>query len=155
MKLAVAASFTAEPLLDSLAFWGAKLEWHPEIEFAAYNQVFQQLLDPTSLFGSNRRGANIVLVRPEDWVRYGHQAGDAPDTTKLPATAKELVTAVRGAAQRSSVPHFVLLCPSSPARSSDAGLKQAEECMVTALQDAVGVHVFSSRELLAAYSATN
>ncbi|HET8826740.1 MAG TPA: amino acid adenylation domain-containing protein [Terriglobales bacterium] len=154
MKLAVAASFTAEPLLDSLAFWGAKLEY-PEIEFAAYNQVFQQLLDPTGLFASNRRGANIVLVRPQDWVRYGHAADEAPDAAKLVATANEFVSAVRGAAQRSSVPYLVLLCPSSPARFNDAGLKQAEDHIATSLQGAVGLHVFSSRELLAAYSSTN
>jgi amino acid adenylation domain-containing protein/FkbH-like protein len=155
MKLAVAASFTAEPLLDSLAFWGEKLEWRPEIEFAAYNQVFQQLLDPASLFASNRKGANIVLVRPEDWVRYGHGGGSAPESTKLLSTANELVSALRGAAQRSSVPYLVLLCPSSPTRSNDAELKQAEEQILTSLQDVVGVHLFSSRELLAAYLATN
>jgi len=103
MKLAVAASFTAEPLLDSLAFWGEKIEWRPEIEFAAYNQVFQQLLDPAGLFASNRRGANILLVRPEDWVRYGQEAGSAPNAAKLLATANEFVTAVRDAARRSSV----------------------------------------------------
>ncbi|HWH57599.1 MAG TPA: amino acid adenylation domain-containing protein [Terriglobales bacterium] len=155
MKLAVAASFTAEPLLDSLAFWGEKLEWRPEIEFAAYNQAFQQLLDPAGLFARNRRGANILLVRPEDWVRYGQEAGSAPNAAKLLATANEFVTAVRDAARRSSVPYLVLLCPSSPIKWNDSALKQAEDHIVTSLQGAVGVHVFSSRELLAAYSSTN
>ena len=155
MKLAVAASFTAEPLLDSLAFWGEKLEWRPEIEFAGYNQVFQQLLDPASLFATNRKGANIILVRPEDWVRYGREAGNSPDSTKLLSTANEFVTAMRGAAQRSSVPYLVLLCPSAPARSDDAALKQAEEHIVASLQGAPGVHVFGFREILATFAAAS
>ena len=155
MKLAVAASFTAEPLLDSLAFWGEKLQWRPEIEFAAYNQVFQQLLDPAGLFSTNRKGANIVLVRPEDWARYGHEAGNSPDSTKLLSIANELVTAVRGAAQRSSAPYLVLLCPSAPARSNDPALKNAEEHIVSSLQGAPGVHVFGSHEILATFASTS
>src|SRR5690242_16150838 len=115
MKLAVAASFTAEPLLESLTFWSEKLQWQSDVQFAAYNQIFQQLLDPASLFGTNPRGANIVLVRPEDWVRYGHESGNAPDAEQLQSTAQELVTAVRAAAQRSPAPFLVCVCPSSPA----------------------------------------
>ncbi|NJR57182.1 MAG: AMP-binding protein, partial [Acaryochloris sp. CRU_2_0] len=72
LKLAITATFTAEPLTDSLQFWQQQLE--PELEwwmeFAPYNQVFQQLLDPSSLLRQNQRGINVVLVRLEDWIRY-------------------------------------------------------------------------------------
>lgn len=49
--IAIAATFTAEPIADSLAFWMRELNIVSDnsIEFAPYNQIFQQLLDPTSL----------------------------------------------------------------------------------------------------------
>ena len=41
-----------------------------EVIFAPYNQIFQQLLDPESESGRNLAGANVLLVRPEDWLKY-------------------------------------------------------------------------------------
>src|SRR5690242_16004645 len=139
MRIAVAATFTAEPLAESLAFWGEKLGWNPEIEFAGYNQVFQQLLDPSSLFATSRKSANVVLVRPEDWVRHGHDSDGNACKDKLLSTSRELITAVRAAAQRSSVPYLVCVCPSSPARAGDEILKQAEQQIVSDLRDVTGL----------------
>jgi FkbH-like protein/FkbM family methyltransferase len=65
--IAIAATFTAEPVEESIAFWMQALDIPSQIEFAPYNQVFQQLLAPSSLFASNVRGVNVVLVRFEDW----------------------------------------------------------------------------------------
>ncbi|MCA1601397.1 MAG: hypothetical protein LC776_07060, partial [Acidobacteria bacterium] len=47
--IAITATFTAEPIEESLSFWMQELDISSEIEFAPYNQVFQQLLDPASL----------------------------------------------------------------------------------------------------------
>ena len=68
--LAITATFTAEPIADSLNFWCQTAELPYEVAFAPYNQVFQQLLDPTSLLAQNKQGVNLLLIRPEDW--YGH-----------------------------------------------------------------------------------
>ncbi len=67
-----------------------------EIRFAAYNQVFQELLDPTGLLARNAGGVNVVLVRFDDWPAAG---------------AAEFVDAVRAAAGRMAVPLIVVLCP--------------------------------------------
>ena len=67
-----------------------------EIRFAAYNQVFQELLDPAGLLGRNAGGVNVVLVRFDDWPAAG---------------AAEFVDAVRAAAARMTVPVIVVLCP--------------------------------------------
>lgn len=67
-NIAITANFTADPVEDSLAFWMKELNLPSSIEFAPYNQVFQQLLDPTSLLGSNQDGVNVVLLRLEDWA---------------------------------------------------------------------------------------
>lgn len=73
LQVAVAATFTAEPLEDSLEFWFDALGISADIKFAGYNQVFQQLLDPGSLLSTNTEGLNVVLVRPEDLLRGGPQ----------------------------------------------------------------------------------
>ncbi len=44
--IAISATFTAEALEPTLAFWLRKLKLDYPIRFASYNQVFQQLLDP-------------------------------------------------------------------------------------------------------------
>ena len=69
-----------------------------EVRFAAYNQVFQELLDPAGVLARNTGGVNVVLVRFDDWP-----AGQAP--------AAEFVDAVRAAAGRMAVPLIVVLCP--------------------------------------------
>ena len=66
-RIAIAATFTAEPVEEALRYWMEELEVAGEIEFAPYNQIFQQLLDPSSLLSNNERGINTLLVRLEDW----------------------------------------------------------------------------------------
>jgi len=70
ITIAITATFTAELIEEPLAYWMKELEIQSRIEFSPYSQVFQQLLDPLSLFSKNDKGINIVLVRLEDWWRY-------------------------------------------------------------------------------------
>ena len=67
--VAIAATFTAEPVEESIAFWTDTLGAPFKTEFAPYGQVFQQLLSPDSLLNSNQKGLNVLLVRMEDWQR--------------------------------------------------------------------------------------
>ncbi len=82
--LAIAATFTAEPLEEVLAFWNDELSLELPIRFAPYHQVFQALLDPSSPLASNGGGVNAVLIRLEDWAAAGD---DAPE---------QFVAALRG-----------------------------------------------------------
>ena len=85
---AVAATFTAEPIQEPLAFWQRKIGKKGHIAFAPYNQVFQELLDPESLLSRNALGVNIVLFRPEDFrdrTRTGLPR--VPDTRREKALA--------------------------------------------------------------------
>jgi FkbH-like protein/FkbM family methyltransferase len=68
LTIAVSATFTAEPIKDSLAFWMRELKIPANLVFAPYNQPFQQLLDPHSVLSTNRNGLNVMLVRVEDWI---------------------------------------------------------------------------------------
>src|ERR1700676_2118634 len=71
--IAIAATFTAEPLKDSLDFWIDKLGLQASIEFAPYNHVMQSLLDMQGPFSRNKGGLNVVLMRLEDWYRFRDQ----------------------------------------------------------------------------------
>jgi FkbH-like protein/FkbM family methyltransferase len=84
VTIAVTATFTAEPLESSLAFWMKEIETPSRIVFAPYNQTFQQLLDPSSLLSENRDGVNVALIRFEDWI--GNAANASPN---ISASGKE------------------------------------------------------------------
>ena len=98
-----------------------------EIRFAAYNQVFQELLDPAGLFARNTSGVNVVLIRFEDW-----SAGQAA----------EFVDAVREAAVRLSVPLLIVLC---------AGTGEFDDCMRRGFAHLPSVHLITAAEIAALY----
>src|SRR5512139_45301 len=93
--VAISATFTAEPLRDALAFWFERLGLDFSIRFAPYNQVFQQLLDHSSLLGQNRGGVNVVLLRIEDWMRFRDASSTGLEA--LEDDARRLVTSIRSA----------------------------------------------------------
>ena len=97
--LAIGATFTAEAIQPAMAFWVAQLGLDCEVRFAGYGQLFQELLDPESLFGRNR-GFNVALVRFEDWAAAG-----------IEDSARMLAKALREAAGRLRAPLIVAVCP--------------------------------------------
>ncbi|MGB1129586.1 MAG: hypothetical protein ACPG4K_06025, partial [Haloferula sp.] len=54
----LSATFTSEPLHTALEAWLREFGFAAEIQFAPYNQVLQQLLDPGSLLSGNASGVN-------------------------------------------------------------------------------------------------
>ncbi len=59
--IAITATFTAELIEESLSYWMQELCIPFNTEFAPYNQVFQQLLDPASLLSTNQHGVMWFL----------------------------------------------------------------------------------------------
>ena len=98
-----------------------------EFRFAAYHQVFQELLDPTGLFASNTSGVNVVLVRFDDWP-----AGQA----------SEFVDAVRAAAGRTAVPLILVLCP---------GALQFDDVVRRGVAGLPSVYVLTAAEIATLY----
>jgi FkbH-like protein/FkbM family methyltransferase len=85
VELCIAATFTAEPIEDPLAFWAQHFGTPVEIRFAPYNQIFQQLLASGSLFHKNRSGVNIILIGLEDWLQKVAPADPKVDRERLEA----------------------------------------------------------------------
>ncbi|MEO0683548.1 MAG: HAD-IIIC family phosphatase [Cyanobacteria bacterium J06649_11] len=145
-KLAIAASFTSEPVLDSLDFWMQEIGIPCSIEFAPYNQIFQQLLDGNSITLQNEEGVNLILIRFEDWYL-------TEETFK--SSVEEFLLAMQGATQVSKIPYLVCICPSSPQVLVDSNrvqlYREAEAQLATELNNISGVYVVTSEELNATY----
>lgn len=161
LSIAVAATFTAEPVEATLRFWMKELGFEAAVEVAAYNQVFQHLLDPASPLG---RGSdvNLLLVRPEDWQREAIEQGDhgcatngsamALDLAKAQRDVNDFIDAARAAASRGPTPTIVLICPPTPALMPRHGedLAKLEQRIVEGLAG-TALHVIPSRDLAALY----
>lgn len=141
-----------------MRFWAKELDLPVAIEFAAYNQAFQQLLDPASLLARNPRGMNVVLVRLEDWERNkaatnGHAAGNSSDL--IERAVRELISALKSAAGRSAVPYLVCLCPSAKALTHEPHraefFQRKEHELAAELAGLANVNVVTPEQLFALY----
>ena len=127
MLIAISATFTADAIQPGLAFWMRELGLPADLRFAAYHQVFQELLDPAGLLAGNTSGVNVVLVRFDDWPA-GQAAG--------------FVDAVRAAVGRVSVPLIVVLCP---------GAIQLDEEVRRGVAGLPSVYLLTAAEIAALY----
>ncbi|MDB6112376.1 MAG: FkbH like protein, partial [Pedosphaera sp.] len=151
--LAIAATFVAEPLGDSLKFWTKELELPSRLEFAPYNQIFQQLLDPGSLLATNVRGINVVLLRWEDWERCeGSTEADGLEHGKerLERNAEEFIKAIKMASSRTAVPWLVCFCPTAGVTADNPRVvihQQVETRLSAELERLNGVYLVTAKEL--------
>lgn len=151
--LAIAASFTAEPLQQALGFLLDEAGLNLEVQFAPYNQVFQELLSRTSLLASNAQGANVVLVRVEDFIR------DAPDPdaagTLLERTAAELLDALtRFGAQAKSPTVLIVFGPSPrPPLELLPQLQRSASALTERATELHGIYVSTAGETEGGYDS--
>ncbi|HWX41159.1 MAG TPA: amino acid adenylation domain-containing protein [Blastocatellia bacterium] len=158
--IAIASTFTAEPVKDSLGFWTQKLGLECDIVFAPFNQVLQQLLDPSSLVSLNRNGINVLLIRFEDWRATEGEPRSAWLTSSeirpvFEEYVDELAHAIRLSADRAGAPIIIVLCPASSGlmaqNDHEEFLRDMEEILKKDLEAIGGVHLITSRELISKY----
>jgi amino acid adenylation domain-containing protein/FkbH-like protein len=152
--IVVAATFTAEPVEDSLRYWIRELEMSAQVAFAPFNQIFQELLDPTSLTATNVRGLNVLLLRLEDWLDSSEepkQISAIANTEQIERNSREFVSVLKSAVSRTSAPFLVVICPPSTIALADAQqknlLERAEKSLVVDLESVNGVYTVTTREL--------
>ena len=100
--LQIVATFTADPVIPVLEWWMDKLDLQLVPRLSPYAQVLQELLKPDSAMATNHGGVNVILVRPTDWAREAHDE-----------LIDDLAAAVNASVGRSSIPHVVIVCPST------------------------------------------
>ena len=141
--IAIAATFTAEPVEAALRFWMEELRIPAKISFAPYSQVFQQLVDPSSLLSGNRNGVNVLLVRLADLAPAGVQARSVPSL----GHPETFLSAVK---EPWSAPELRTWCAS--VRRLPRGSSRGQEGRIAeALRALPDVQAFTSEELLSAY----
>jgi FkbH-like protein len=107
--VAISGTFTVDPLLAPLNHLIAEAGLPLDVESAPYNQVFQQLLTPSSLLARNTTGINVVLLRPEDFVANLPAPDEA--AAMVARTARELEQAFAQYCRRTKNPTIVALLP--------------------------------------------
>jgi FkbH-like protein len=149
--IAISATFTAEALEPTLAFWVRELQLDFQVRFAPYNQVFQQLLDPAGLLVNNRNGLNVVLVRFEDWARFR----GAVSITELQENVRNFESALRACAGAAGSPVLVCECPASPEFLDDAErarfVAHSEASIGRAFHDLSTVNLVTTAEMQQLY----
>nr|WP_276207677.1 type I polyketide synthase [Paludifilum halophilum] len=155
LTLAVSSTFTADPLADHLIWWGRRFGWEIDVRFAPYNQVFQELLDPSSLLSTNR-GANLLMVRFEDWLR-DDSSEEQVQCRKLERNFKELVDILER--KDPTVPYFVAVFPVSTHLSLSPSVKEHLDFMTRRwkeiLKEKENVHVVDLTDLKDLYQITD
>ena len=156
--IAVAGTFTTEPVEEPLRFWLDELQIPSQIKFAPFDQVFQQLLDPASVLAGNRHGLNVLFIRLSDWLARAASPNRPPASTvgqAIKQTAHEFVRAIQTAAARGSAPILICFCPSSRLATCNPSISQVlaecEETLAGALRNMDGVYVTTTTELSTLY----
>ncbi len=155
-RIVISANFTIEPIEQSLRGILDMVPLEAEVAFAPYNQVFQQLLDPESLFSRNRKGLNVIYLRIEDLVDSRTAGLDVlkAQTTLIRSNASDLAKCLVSA-ERFDVPLFVFICPPSARITADSTLASDFSAIERELKDAVSpaanLYVFETSHLPSRY----
>ncbi len=120
-SVVVSATFTVDYMLPSLDFILNSVGLVSEVDVAPYHQVYQQLLDPSSLTSQNTKGVNVFILRLEDFFRDKTQIEHT--STHVDGTVAELLEALSKFTQKMGSPTVVALLPCSPRVTGDLKLR--------------------------------
>ena len=143
----VAATFVAEPLEPSLTWLLEQLGLKEAISFAPYNQVFQQLLTPTSEIALNTGGISALLIRFEDFVRDLTEHSAALETVKR--LTQELGDALEGFSSRAKGPVILVILPPGPKvqRELAGALDESGSLLAQRARGLPGIYVLDDSQI--------
>lgn len=155
----VVSTFTADPVGGVIAYWSKRLGLGESVTFSEYNQVFQELIDPSSALRAGRARASALLIRIEDWLRFRSDDAPASEAADFVRDVAERFVAALAAAGPLKVPCIVLLCPPSPEWSEDgafAALQVEVEARIAAGVSALpNVHLITPGEVARLYASSD
>lgn len=74
IEIGISSSFTDAPIGVYIKNWLSVFQMEASIQFASYNQVFQELYDKNGVLASIHNGFQILLIRLEDIIKDNNQA---------------------------------------------------------------------------------
>lgn len=161
LPITIASTFTTEPLQEPLEFWLDLIGYRASITFAGPNQVFQQLLNPTSTLRATKGGAALLPIRLQDWTGNSAATDGDPigctsrsfDSEELYRNVAEFVRALASACGDVAWT-VVLSCPSALELASDPDyarhLSEAENRLfegIRTLPNVLAVNTATLRQL--------
>ena len=144
--LALAASFTAEPVAEALSWWLAQMACPTEVRLAPYNQCLQQLADGDSVLRQCALG--VLLLRFEDSARDLAAMPVVEACARLEAQYDMLLAQL---ARRGAAPLLVAMLPQAPQGALAGHVLALQERWRAAVQDLPGVALLDLRELGASH----
>jgi FkbH-like protein len=149
-SLTLCGTFTVDPLADVLEFWGECLGVDLQAQVAPYGQLFQQLLDPSSLFHSNVGGANAVLLR---WADLMPGLVGTADDNAVREGVQRCIDDVAAAltAMPLGAPCLVIIGPDEPTAPALAGATEALRARVAGVRN---LHVVCGDAAMQCYRVT-
>ena len=115
LDVVIASTFTTDLIQEPLEFWLDKLSLPATVRITPYAQLLQELINPHSIFASNKSGCNILFLRLEDWIRDRVDEGVKANIQHLKRTIDEFLGGIELLRSRTNVPVLVFLCPGSSA----------------------------------------
>ncbi|MEN6316858.1 MAG: amino acid adenylation domain-containing protein [Clostridiaceae bacterium] len=148
----ILSTFTAEPVESYIKWWGKKFGYNINVDFAGYNQVFQELLNPSGMLSENKDGINVLMVRFEDFTRYNKET-DQDKLLLLERTYEDLKEAIRKFVNKA--PLIISIFPiSTHLRLSDylrQMIAKINDDFITVLSNQKNVYILDFNELQILY----
>ncbi|WP_151732837.1 condensation domain-containing protein [Paenibacillus tengchongensis] len=121
LALTIVSSFESEPVAEALEYWLDRLAVPAKLQFAPYSQVFQQLIDASSLLSGQHGGIGVVLLRLEDWIQGMDFPKERLEAVLAENTAR-FIQSLLGHVNRHRSPLLLVLCPASERILGQPGL---------------------------------
>lgn len=159
-SIIISANFTIDSIVSGLTHFLDKLGIANKITFTSYNQIFQELLNPSSLFYLNRQGVNVVFLKIEDLIdlKSANFEVTEKELEQINKNAVDLTKCFQNA-ENFTVPLFVFLCPRSNFLKCDEqvyfSLNNIEKTLAENIKRIPNVYVFETELLAEQYLAEN
>ena len=154
ITIGLAASFTADPILDGLNFWLSELGVRGSIDVAPYGQILQTLLNPAAAASKAPR-VQVVLLRVRDWLReLPDEQRSSPEFVAgyLNDVAADFERAMRTHRAQSAAETLLVFCPSAAPGKEEADV---EASLAARLNGLPGLTVIHAQDHHAAYGVSS
>ncbi len=121
IEINICASFTSEPIEESLQYWLKMFPLAPKISFSPYNQIFQELINPASSLTKNPTSINVILFRIEDWFRFEKET---VSKEKARETVEEFLQLLGQYSTQKSNQTLLVFCPHTNTSVRKLGLSE-------------------------------
>jgi len=139
--IVIASTFEPEGLRNALAFWLDELDCPSDVKFVATSGISEEAQAWGSPWAPSHAGLNVVLLRPEDWLRSG--------ITGFRQNVRNLIRAIKTIAPESA-PFLICVCPPAGAAATEE-VRWMEAILDSELSNLSNVSVRSSSALIATY----